>query len=423
MSVNSIFTSNSSSQVQRPNHFFGISKTEISRLSMRLFGIGATGAGISAVAAAVLGIVSWPIGLLAIPCAAGTAGAIWYSAYLDDYENPEELAKYRDDAARMSLEQVIQAHGWSNVLRWGMITAEQLTDKFRQQMQGKNLIEIIDAYEKMVYHISRCPYQKFDYQVSTPSQWQGQWRSETASKTFEEIIQTYPLDKLEKYNLLEVGELRQIKSLKSDYERIKTIYEAQINQIEIEFQNCTGTYQRNYQSECAQAEQLYSDNSAIRRLNVFEIEYIRERQAVQERANRRRTEARNRFDLAIAPMTNHGQIPYERLSVTDKGLYDQQNNALQVTLATVDHEVRTQIANIDSRCIEERNHLRVEECRIREERTRLISEAKNRYDVAVASHRQNKEKRLTPVNALFRSAVDDFNSRYRAYLRIIGASH
>lgn len=403
------------------NQFCGLTATEITRLSMRLLGLGAAGLGIYAAATAILGSASWSLGLLAIPCALVSAGALWYSFQLDDYENPEELEKFREDATRMDLEQVMQVHGWGNVLHWGIITAEQFADKYRRQMRGKSLSEIIDAYEKTVRHISQCSNPKYDYEVPVPSEWKGIWRTETATKTFEEIIQGYPLEKFEKYNLLEVGELRRIKTLKHIFETIKGSYDTQVNQIEREFQSHTETYKRNYESECALADQLYNDNWAVHRLRVFEIEYVRERQAVQETVTRRKNEARNRFNQAVATITNHGQIPYDRLSVQDKVFYDQQNNEWQVSVVHADSEARIQIENIDARCIREKNQLISEELRVREERTRKLNEAKGRYDSDVLSHRRYKENRIEPLNLSFRSTVNDLNGRYLAYLRTVGA--
>ncbi len=405
------------------NGFCGLTTAEIKRLSARFLTLGAMGGGASVITAVAFGFVTWPIVLLAIPCALGAVGALWYNSQLDDYENPEELAKFRDDASRMSLEQVMQTHGWNNVLRWGIITAEQFADKYRQQMRGKNLIEIIESYESAVRHLSQYPYRRFDYHVPVPSECRRQWRSETATKSFEEIIQTYPLDKVEKYNLLEVGELYRIKDLKRDYEAIKRHYDDQVTHIEREFQNSTQVYQCNYQSECARADQLYNDNGAVRRLKVFEIEYIRERQIVQETANRHKSEARNRFDRSVATITNNGRISYNRLLPESKVLYNQQNNELQLSIIQADNEARLQIANIDFRCIGERNRLNGEEFQVKEERDRRVNEAKGRYDTVIHSHRQHKEQRLTPVDSSFRSAVEDLNGRYRAYLRTIGTAH
>jgi hypothetical protein len=435
MSVNSVFQRNSDGgSVPRAietsksttkndlwqNSCCGLTTTEITRLCLRLLGIGTTGAGISVAVAAASGMITWPLGLLAIPCLLGATGAVWYSFQLNDYENPEELAKFRDDASKMSLDQVMQAHGWSHVLRWGIITAEQFTSKYRQQMRGKNLVQIIDAYENGARHLSQCPYSRFDYQIPTPSEWKGQWRKETAAKAFDEIIQTYPLDKLEKYNLLEVGELQRLKNLKRDYDGIKGNYDTQVAQIEREFQNNTQTYLHSYQTESARETQVYHDHWAVRRLKIFELDYNRERQTVQGTLNSRKNEARNRFNRSVATMTNNGQILYDKLTSRDKILYDQQNQELQISIMQADNESRVQIANIDSRFIEERSRLGAEESRVKGERIRKIDESKGRYDTAVSEHRQHKERRMVPIETAFRSSMSDLNSRYRAYLRTIG---
>lgn len=400
-----------------------LTSTEAARLFFRVLGLGATGAGIAAVGAAVMGTVAWPIGLLAFPCALGAAGALWYSFQLDDYENPEELENFRTEASRMSLDQVTQAHGWNNLFHWGILTPEQFSDKFRHQMRRKNLVEIIHSYENAERRLAQCSYPRFDFQIPTPSEFRGQWRTETATKTFEEIIQTYPLDKLERYNLLEVGELHRIKDLKRDYDGIKGNYDTQVSQIEREFENNTQIYQRAYQADCVHADHLYNDNWAVQRLKVFELDYIRERQNVQETANRRKSEARERFERLVATITNHGQIPYDRLPPREKLIYDQQNHELQISIAQAENEARIRINNIDSRCISERSRLNTEVHRVTEERRRMIDESKGRYDSAVLPHRQYKEQRLAPVTQTFRSAVSDITGRYRAYLRTIGVAH
>lgn len=378
------------------------------------------GGGIAVLAAVGLGVASWPIALIAIPCALGAAATSWYSLQFDNYENPEELAKFRDDASPMSLEKIMQTHGWDKVLRWGIISAEQFSDKFRLQMREKNLIEIIDAYEKAMHRISQCSYRKFDYHIPAPSEWRGQWHAETAAKTFEEIIQTYPLDKLEKYNLLESGELRRLKELKNDYDKIKGNYDAEDAKAESGFQRSTTEHQERYQSDCEYAEYCYNNDESVKHLKAFEIENLRERQTVQERASRRKSEAKTRFEHAVAEMTNHGQIAYDRLPARDKATYDQHNNTMQLSVVQADNEARAQIANIDARSIAERNRLHQEESRVKSIRDAALKTAKERYDGATSSHLQHKKEEMAPSHIRFRGAVDDINGRYRAYLRTIG---
>jgi hypothetical protein len=400
--------------------FGGITSTEVARFSLRLLGMIGIGAGITAVTVAALGIVAWPVALLVIPCALVAAGAIWHSFQFSDYENPKELAKFREDASRMSLEHVMQAHGWNNVLHWGIITAEQFTEKYRQQMQGKTLVEIMNAYENTERHLSHCPHRRFDYHIPTPSECRGQWRAETATKSFEEIIQTYSLDRLEKYNLLEAGELRRIKDLKSIYDGFKTHYDAQTAPFEREFQNNTEIHRRAFQSESAHADRVYNENGAVRRLSVFELEYIRERQVAQDTGNRRKNEARDRFNRSVATITNDGRILYEKLPPRDKILYNQQNNELQMSLIQANNDVGTQIAIIDSRCIGERVRLNAEEARAKADRARMLDEAKRRYEDVVSTYRQRKVDQTATMTATFDASVRDIDGRYRSYLRTVG---
>lgn len=403
--------------------FAGLTTAELTRLSMRLLSMATGVGGIGVVAAAILGAVAWPIGLIAIPCALCSVGALWYSFQFDDYENPEELTKLRQETGQLSFEQVMQTHGWNNVLRWGILTADQFSDKYRQHMRGKNLVEIIDAHENTQRHLSLCPYQRYEYQVPSPAEWRGKWRSETAAKTLEEIIETYPLDKLKSFNLVEMGEMHRIEDLKRVYADVKANFDSASARIEREFQGNTDIYQREYQSDSASIEREYCNNCGVHRLQVFELEYLRERQTVQDAANRRRSEARERFERAIAAITNNGQTAYTKLLPREKALYDQKNNELQISISQTDNDASAQIAAIDARCIGEKARLNAEEARAKALRDQKLTAAKTRYDLSVGNYRQHKERQMAPVTATFRSAVNDLNGRYRAYLRTIGVAH
>ena len=154
---------------------------------------------------------------------------------MNDYENPDELEKFRSEAKQMSLESVVQAYGWNDMLRFGILTPDQFAQKYRKQLQGMNLVEIIAHYEKTLRHIAHCSLVKFEYQVPSPRESARQWREGTALKTFEQIIQTYPLDKLEQHAIIEYGELSTIKNLKREYEAIKAQCDQQLPKLRRNF--------------------------------------------------------------------------------------------------------------------------------------------------------------------------------------------
>ncbi len=403
------------------NSSSGLTNVEMTRLFTRLAGIGVVGTGLTTFSLAALGLVSWPVGLIVIPCAVVAGGLIWYNYKMNDYENPDELEKFRSDAKRMSLESVVQAYGWNDMLRFGILTPDQFALKYRQQLQGMNLIEIISLYEKTMRHISQCTSAKFEYQVPSPRESARQWRQETAIKTFEEIIQTYPLDKLEQYGIIEHSELSTIKNLKREYEAIKAHCDQQVFQIEKEFQDNTGVPKSAYDAECARADQMYKENYAVKELQGFDFRYTRERQAVHEQQNRSKVEARAHFDCAVAPLTNHGLITYSNLPAWDKARYDQLKLELELKENQADSTACLQIEQINKQSHERRILLDSEEVRVKNLRVQMIEEAKRRYDADVNGSQLRKEERLRPIEASFRSSANDFHGRYRAYLRLIGA--
>jgi hypothetical protein len=392
---------------------------EAQRAALRVLGIIAVGAGMALVSLAVIGTVVPQVALIAIPCALFAMGTLGYSATLNDYENPEELERFQRDAARMSLESVVSTHGWKNVLRWGILSQDQFATKFRQHLQDKNLVQIMDYYENVTRQIAEAPYVRYDYQIPNPREYRGQWRTETATITFEELIQRYSLDKLERYGIVETGEMHSLRDLSRDYEAIRINYTTRVAQVEREFAAITEGFRRTREATSAAANQLYNGNWAVTQLNNIETRNVREREAVLNGAQRRKDEAQGRYNRCIMSLTNNGQIPYERLSPREQGVYNQQNVELQVARATADNEARQQIAHINTRYVIERSSLNAEESRVRNERNQLLRAAQETYDRDIAPHNQRRINTLQPIEAAFRSSVNDINGRYRAYLRTV----
>ena len=169
------------------------------------------------------------------------------------------------------------------------------------------------------------------------------------------------------------------------------------------------------------ADQMYNDNSAVKELQGFDFRYARERQAVHEQQNRSKVEARARFDRAVAPLTNHGLISYGNLAALDKARYDVLKVELELDENRANSAACLQIEQINRQSHERRILLNSEEVRVKNLRVHLIEEAKRRYDADVNGNRLRKEERIRPIEASFSSSANDFNGRYRAYLRLTGA--
>lgn len=400
----------------------GLSNAEYTRFCSRLLSVGLAGGSLTAFSLSAFSVVAWPIGLyVGLPCALAAFGSTWYSLQLGDYENPEELENFRKQARQMNLEKVMHTYGWNDVLRLGILTPDSFADKYRSTVKDKSLVDVINYYEKTLGRIASARPLKFDFLVPRPSESSKRWRTETSNMTFEKIIETYPFDKLEKYRIVEQGEINCINNLKRDYFAIKNLHDQRVSQIESEFHQNTASNRGVYEAECDRAEQIYSSHYAVKELQGFERHYTIERQAVQNQQNLAKTEARSRFDREVTSFTNGGSIPYAKLSQADKARYEQLRKEQQLAFDLADNTVRSQIDQINSRRSERLIHLNSEEAQAKNSKAQMIEAAKGKFERDVAGYKQNKDSRLRPLNDSFQSSAKDFNGRYRAYLNIIGA--
>lgn len=396
----------------------GPTSVEIKHVAARLLGTGLIAGGGVTTFFSLLGIVTWPVSLLSIPSVLIGVGLI-YGLRLQKYENPEQLEQFRREAVRMSLSELIQAYGWRDLLRFEILTPDRFAQKYRAHLQGKGLIEIIDFYEKAVSYVlsSNC---RGEYSIPPVSEFAEKWRSETAGLSYQEIIQKYSLDKLEKYGVLSREELNHIKDLKNDYLVFKRYRDEKAEQMEQQFNQETAQAKQDCDAECARAEQLYHNDNGVKQLQAFELNYTRKRQEIQQAQNQSKLEARDVFHRAIAPYTEGGKIVYSQLSAGNKLLFDAELQTLRVAENHIDTAARLQIEKIDQERKTHLTRLHTEEERIRREKIRVIEEAKARYDLAIAQPLQRKTEGLRPIDEAFSSSMLGLNSRYRAYLYLVG---
>jgi hypothetical protein len=403
------------------HNFGGLTSLETARLASRLLALTMVGCGIAAVYLSGIGIIASPFALLAIPCAIIIGGVIIYNIRLNDYENPDELLKFQRDAAKMNFESVFQAYGWNDVLRFGILDPEQFAQKYREQVQGMNLLEVIAYYEKTLHRISQCSFHKFRYSVPSPRESADLWSKETEKKTFENIIATYPLDKLQKYSIVEKNELNCIYNLKKDYEVLKLDRDAKVLHFQKEFDANTLAFKRAYDAECTRAHDVYAQSDAVKELQGCELHYAKERQAVQQQLNSSKVEARARFEAEVASFTQQGSISYSSLSNENKARHDQSKFKLQQAENQADTVARLRIEQINAARNERLIHLNREKDRLALERNQTLEAAKKRYDEGVVTHLQRKQEGTRPFEESFQSSVADLNGRYQAYLRTVNA--
>jgi hypothetical protein len=403
--------------------FGGLTTVEVSRLVSRLLIVAVVGIGITTTYLASAGVIAASFGALAIPCALTVLGLVWYNFQIGDYENPDELEKFRSDAARMSFENVINAYGWNDVLRFGILTPDLFAKKYLETLEGKTLLQVIAYYEKTQREISRSSTHKFRYQIPSPRESTKLWIEETKNKTFEQILSDYPLDKLELYGIVDEKELNCIKNLKLNYEALKRERDTKSEEFNKVFARNTLLFKNTYDAKCAQANEQYNQNEAIRGLQAAELHYARQRQLAQEERIKANAEANTCFEQEIAPFTKGGVTAYNYLSQEEKVRYDEAKGRLERAKNQAETLLRLRIEKIHADGLERSIYYNREKARLTEELNRALAEAKRVYDQEVNEHQLTKDGKLGPIEASFRSSVNDVNSRYQAYLTIIKCQH
>lgn len=402
------------------NGLCGLTTVETKRLCSRLLAGGLVLGGASAIGVAVAGIAPSAVAFLALPAIVLAAGSIWYSITLNEYENPEELEKFKNEAARLpSLDQVFEAYGINNVLHFGILSAESFAEKYRQQMRGKTLVEILTTYEQTQHKIAQCSAPRFNYVVPHPREWAHLWRTETATKTFEEIMRIYSFDQLERYRILEEGELNTLKELMRRFDIVRWSFTFKEAIAEGDFHNHISDAKRDYDETCSRADRNYQNNFAVLELQGIEQQYARERQRVQEQKNQMNQEAKWVFDRAVATLTANGQFPLAQLSMANKRAYAQEQQKLQQAYAQADSMARESIQQLDRHRADRLTYLEQEKNRAKEENQAIKSQAKIMYDIQIANPSAQKERVLAPAREAYRSALADLDALYRAYLRSI----
>lgn len=405
------------SQRQTTSCTSNLKDAELARFFYHFVGMGALAGGAGFASLAAFHAVSLPLGLLALPCALTSLGVYYYKES-QDFESRDAIKKLHNKASLMSLESIVQTYGWNDMLRLGILSPEDFANKYRAHIKGKGLNEVMNQYEKTELQLSRCSAPFFHYHIPRPKEHAALWREETASIDCEQIFRTYPLEKLQKYSLVESGELECIKILKSDYDEIKAQHDQKISQIGQKFLEDTATHKGNFDREYERAAQVYREHPVVKELQSFEMHYTKELLKIQELQNKSISEARVRFNNALASSLSGPVQDYSRLTPADKAIYDRCKQVFQRDEAAAQQIANQQIAKMNQQRHDRLMSLNTEESRLKRERTQAQEAAKRHYDEAIRGFVQQKEAALRPIESSLQATAADCDRRYRAYLRI-----
>ena len=399
--------------------FSGITTEKVIHVTLRVLIILAIAAGVAVGVSAFVGVVTWPVGLAVFLLGIGTAVSLsWVMNRLQETRNPQYLLGMRKECAKMTLDQVIHRYGWENLIRWRLLTPRQFQEKYQQQIKTKNLEEIVQYYERASSSLAAVPNVPARYQIPAPNESKLQWTRETEAMTFEQIIQRYSVDKLEKYAIVDIGELHKIQELQRDFREVSELRNLRSQAVEQQFANATTPMREALNAQNNQAEQTYQNHPAVQGLRDFDLRCVRERHVLQQAHDVRLNALRAQLDQALARLTGNSKLTYSRLSKEVQEQFVQRQSEYTSACEQADREFFHQIQQMQTRHVAEREVLMQQEVQVRNERDQLRQNAQAQFDAATVAERQERERQLEPIQRFFTNSVRDLNQRYRAFLSL-----
>ncbi len=142
-------------------------------------------------------------------------GLAWEITRVKDYDNPTELASYRQQAAMKHLEFSIQEHGWDNMFKYGIPMPEVFPERYRYSFHQRGTVNF--ALEKYV-EVQRA-YQSYrdnggtiSYVIPHPRELCEKWNQEIMFSgelmLGTQIVSTYNIEQLASYEILPLGSRR-----------------------------------------------------------------------------------------------------------------------------------------------------------------------------------------------------------------------
>lgn len=177
------------------------------------------------IALGILAIISLSIGylalvvgtapslLLAIPTIALGGLLIWKIVRMKDYTDPNEIQKYRNQAAYQPLELTVKEHGWEKMLQFGIPAQADFNRLCVENVKHRSFANgsIFTDYENLVQIRDTliAEGKGVQLEIPHPSNLKDRFLSEVKGKTLCQIFDHYDIEKLVKYNIVpaELGKL------------------------------------------------------------------------------------------------------------------------------------------------------------------------------------------------------------------------
>lgn len=147
--------------------------------------------------ATALVFTATPLYLLgALPLFLAAGILVWYYWNTVDYRDPKELAALRHAASAMPLPQVVEKHGWENLILHQVLSPVQFEQAFAAQAEKLDMLPLLayhtEAAQQLRSAVLKIPADAAArYKVPALSLWREKYRQETAAMSFHSVLTFY----------------------------------------------------------------------------------------------------------------------------------------------------------------------------------------------------------------------------------------
>jgi len=395
-----------------------------------LGGLALASAGV-ALGVAAFSIMAPSVALVAIPAALLAGYLFWHSTQINDYDDSAMIGHLREKAQRMTLDEVVAQHGWKKIFEDQILSPNQFAMHYRKQVKDKSVKDCLAYHQKVAQHIASYNETRSGgcfYSIPEPQEHVSKWRRETSGnaqtrKTFQQIVEEYPIDQLENLGMIERREMKKIRELLVIYQTAQRVLKGHEDSAQAEYELAVAPFSQALNQTTAALEAQFAANPSI-----CELERLRDAEAESQRniSNRfasQLREAKGLHQRNVSALSPNGRpVARDNLSPANRAIYDRSAAELFTAEQRIRQESTRQLEENKAQFAERKTILTAEKERLSERLNREKEAAQQQFDVKQRPAAAVKERAIQPDREQLKRIADNLDQQYRAYLRQLAAS-
>lgn len=181
-----------------------------------------TDAKIRKVVLSILAAISFAIGylslvvgtgaslIIAIPSLTVAGYLMWTVKRVKDYQDPEMLERYRNEASYRQLEATAKEHGWVNMLQYEIPRKGDFPAQYNAMMlRARNFNDLIALYEIISAARQKCMDEDkpVPFEIPDPGAFKTRFTEEIQGKSLLDLFGQYDFEKLYQYGIINKSSL------------------------------------------------------------------------------------------------------------------------------------------------------------------------------------------------------------------------